>query len=73
MSALPIQSELPNDAETIMFMKAKDFALYVGVSYGLVRDWIKQGIPVEPDHRSPYYIFVPAAMEWLNKKYQTQR
>jgi|GEM_PF-2543601 len=65
-----LEQELPNESEQILFMKSKDFAKHVGVSYGLVRDWIKQGIPVEPDHKSPYYIFVPAAMEWIKKKYK---
>lgn len=73
MSVLTIEEKILDASEPELFMKAKDFAVHVGVSYGLVRDWIKQGIPVEPDYRSPYYIFVPAALAWLKKKYQTQR
>ncbi len=68
MQISPLLSK-PHEETQRLFMTPKLFAAHVGVSYGLVRDWIRQGLPVEPDHRSPYYIFVPAAMEWIKKKY----
>lgn len=54
---------------TKLFMKAKEFSERVGVPYGKVIDWIKQGMPVLPDGRSPYWIIVSAAEAWLRKRY----
>ena len=52
-----------------LFMKPKEFALHVGVSYNKVLDWIAAEMPVLPEGKSPYIIVVPAAVEWLRKRY----
>ena len=63
MNALPIEIEKK------IFMRAKSFAENIGVSYNIVLDWIHGGMPIMPDKRNPYLIIVPAAIEWLKRKY----
>jgi hypothetical protein len=52
-----------------LFMKAKEFALATGAPYNRVLEWIAKGLPIMPEGRNPYYVIVPAAIEWLKNKY----
>lgn len=69
MNALPSEKMLPKEVEDRLFMTPKAFAKRFGVSYGLVLDWIRQGIPCVPGRRSPHIIIVPAAMDWFKKRF----
>jgi phage terminase Nu1 subunit (DNA packaging protein) len=57
-----------NDIEQKLFMTAKDFAALIGASRCKVMDWIHQGLPVMPDQKKPYRVFVPEAQEWIRKR-----
>lgn len=52
-----------------LFVKAKQFAEMTGAPYIKVLDWISVGMPVLPDSANPYWIIVPAAVEWLRKRF----